>query len=63
VIVVDSTVSNYPEKSAQRGWGMFMQDHFSSAQLQVKISRLLDEPQKIILIKDGLNNEKARRGG
>jgi lysophospholipase L1-like esterase len=35
VIIGDSTVCNYPAKSKQRGWGMFIQGYFDTNKLQV----------------------------
>jgi lysophospholipase L1-like esterase len=35
VIVGDSTVCNYPDNSAKRGWGMFIQGYFDTNKLEV----------------------------
>lgn len=35
VIVGDSTVCNYPDKSVRRGWGMFIRDYFDGNRVQV----------------------------
>ena len=52
VIIGDSTVCNYPENSVQRGWGMFIQGHFNSNELQV-INLALSGRSTKTFIKEG----------